>query len=232
VSSRAPAASSYATARPGLGLETTWWREGYRYVAGVDEVGRGALFGPVVAAAVVLPPDWSLLEAPGLADSKLLSPEKRERLHELIATQADAVAVGVVAAAVIDQVGIVRATVAAMSESLGRLSVRPEMVIVDGRGPLPGGYRACAVIDGDALCGSVAAASIVAKVTRDHLVCELALLFPEYGLERNKGYGTEEHLQALKHIGPCRLHRRTFAPVAAAWEQRGWRVDRAGQDDG
>mgnify|MGYP005840488389 CR=1 FL=1 len=198
-------------------MEKTWWREGYRRIAGVDEAGRGALFGPVVAAAVVLPPDWDQGKAPGLADSKLLSPEKRESLYDLIVAEADAVAVGVIAAAVIDKVGIVPATVAAMSEALGHLSVRPDMIIVDGPGPLPVGYRACAVIDGDALCGSVAAASVVAKVTRDRLVCELAVSFPEYGLEHNKGYGTEEHLRALKQFGPCRLHRRSYAPVAAAW---------------
>jgi len=182
-------------------------------VAGVDEVGRGSLFGPVVAAAVVLSPDWDPARAPGLADSKLLTPAKRDRVFQLILAEAESVAVGVMPADAIDARGILPATVAAMSMALGRLSVPPDMVIVDGTGPLPGGYRACALIDGDALCASVAAASVVAKVSRDALVCELAKLYPGYGLEHNKGYGTEEHRAALERLGPSPLHRRSYAPV-------------------
>jgi len=201
-------------------LETTWWREGYRRIAGVDEAGRGALFGPVVAAGVVLPVDWSIEQAPGLADSKLLTPDRRESLYHVVVAEARAWAVGVASAAVVDEIGIVRATLRAMSEALAGLGCPIDMVVVDGLGPPPAGRRACTLIDADRHCASVAAASIVAKVTRDRMICELAHRFPAYGLERNKGYSTPEHLNALASLGPSPLHRRTFAPVAAALRDR------------
>lgn len=203
--------------RPDLICECTWWREGYRRVAGVDEAGRGALFGPLVAAAVILPPDVDLGRLPGLADSKLLPPHVREVLYDHILAEAEAVGVGVVSAAVVDGAGLQKANVRAMTRALEALPATPEVVLVDGLGPCPPGYRTCALIDGDALCASVSAASIVAKVVRDRLVCELATIFPGYSLESNKGYSTVEHLAALERLGPTRLHRRSFAPVAVAW---------------
>jgi len=204
---------------PRLVMERTWWREGYRCVAGVDEAGRGALFGPVVAAAVVFPMDWDVDQICGLADSKLLAPERREEIHQLIVAQAEDIGFGVVDAAVVDRAGIVPATLMAMSKALADLSVRPGMVIVDGVGPLPAGYRACAFIRADMHCASVAAASVIAKVRRDKMVCELAKEFPQYGLERNKGYGTREHQEALALYGPTPLHRRSFASVVCSPEK-------------
>ena len=197
-----------------LSLEATWWREGYRWVAGVDEAGRGALFGPVVAAAVVLPPDVELDLLPRLADSKLLSPRVRESLLSQIEKVALAVGVAAVSAAAVDHLGIRCANILAMQRALERLSPAPDFVLVDGIGPCPRGYRACAVVDGDRLCASVSAASIVAKVTRDRLVTELAAVFPGYGLEQHKGYGTAGHRRALEALGPTPLHRRSFAPVS------------------
>ncbi|NPV07718.1 MAG: ribonuclease HII [Anaerolineae bacterium] len=201
--------------RPDLVCECTWWREGYRRVAGVDEAGRGALFGPLVAAAVILPPDLDLSRLPGLADSKLLSPHAREALYDRILAEAEAVGVGAVSAATVDRAGLQKANVEAMTRALEALPVRPDLVLVDGLGPCPQGYRTSALIDGDALCASISAASIVAKVARDRLVCELATIFPGYSLECNKGYSTAEHLASLQRLGPTRLHRRSFAPVAA-----------------
>ncbi|MHB0876117.1 MAG: ribonuclease HII [Anaerolineae bacterium] len=194
-------------------LEATWWCEGYRRVAGVDEVGRGALFGPVVAAAVVLPAGWALERIPGLRDSKLASRPQRERLYECVLAEAVSVAVGVCSAAIIDEIGIAPATLRAMGDALSGLASPAEMVIVDGLGPLPRGYHGCALVDADALCASTSAASIVAKVTRDRLVRSLAPSFPGYCLEANVGYGTAAHLVALATLGPSPLHRRTFAPV-------------------
>ena len=201
---------------PDLTLEATWWLEGYRLVAGVDEVGRGALFGPVVAAAVVLPSGWQASAIPGLCDSKLATPAKREELYDSIVAAAQELCVGIVSAAEIDALGISRATLKAMQLALDGLAEPAEMVIVDGIGPLPQGYRVCAAIDADALCSTVAAASIVAKVRRDRLVCELARDYPGYRLEENKGYATPEHLEALRLLGPTPLHRRSFAPVLAS----------------
>lgn len=197
-------------------LETTWRREGYVRVAGVDEVGRGALFGPVVAAAVILPPEWRPELAPGLRDSKLLTPEQRERIYECLVAQVAAHAVGVVPASTIDEIGIAPAVVQAMSLAVAGLSLSPQLLVVDGRGPLPPGCAGCAVIDGDALCASVAAASVIAKVSRDRLIRDLSRSYPGYDLEHNMGYGTPRHLAALSELGQTPLHRRSFAPVASA----------------
>ncbi len=182
---------------PSLSVESTWWREGYRLVAGVDEAGRGALFGPVVAAAVILPPDVDLGCLPGLADSKLIGPQVRAELLIRIASTAVAVGVAAASAAIVDQIGIQKANLLAMQRALENLSPAPEIVLVDGLGPVPAAHRVCAMIGADRLCASVSAASIVAKVTRDRLVTELAQVFPGYGLDRHKGYGTTAHLQCL-----------------------------------
>lgn len=206
-------------------LEATWWCEGYRRVAGVDEVGRGALFGPVVAAAVILPVGWTLDRIPGLRDSKLASLRQREALYECIMAGVVAAAVGVCPAAVIDEIGIAPATLRAMVDALAGLGAPADMVILDGIGPLPKGQRGCALIDADALCASTSAASIVAKVSRDRLIRSLARSFPGYGLEENVGYSTAEHKAALAALGPTPLHRRSFAPVRDAWSVRVDTVD-------
>lgn len=203
---------------PNLALEATWWREGYRRVAGVDEVGRGALFGPVVAAAVMLPPDFDLEQLPHLADSKLLSPQVRESLLDPIAALALSIGVAAISGPDIDRLGIQRANLMAMQRALESLSPAPDVVVVDGTGLNPSGYRACGMAHADRLCASVSAASIVAKVLRDRLVTELASVFPGYGLERHKGYGTPEHRLALETLGPTPLHRRSFAPVSTLIE--------------
>lgn len=189
------------------------WRNGIARVAGLDEAGRGPLAGPVVAAAVIIAPERRIR---GLADSKLLSPERREELFEVIRIRALAVGVGVVDHETIDRVNILEATRLAMREALRELPVPPELVITDfvALPALPWPQRN--LVDGDARCATVAAASIVAKVTRDRIMVELDERFPEYGFARHKGYGTPDHLAALDRHGPCPVHRRTFSGV---WRQ-------------
>ncbi len=187
------------------------YRRAYQLIAGVDEVGRGALAGPVVAAAVILPEDF---DHPDLNDSKCLSAEKREELYEIIISQAVTWAVAQIENVEIDEIGILKASLKAMAKALESLSPRPQIALIDGRFTTPWPGLQKAVVDGDALCRSIAAASIVAKVTRDRLMQEAAQSFPVYGFERHKGYATRQHLEALKAHGPCPLHRLSFRPVA------------------
>jgi ribonuclease HII len=193
--------------------EAQAWRTGVARVAGVDEAGRGPLAGPVVAAAVILDPGRRIR---GLADSKLLLPERREALDAEIRARALAVGIGVVDHATIDRINILQATRRAMAEALARLAPPPDLVITDfvALPALPCPQRN--LVDGDARCASVAAASIVAKVTRDRLMREADILYPAYGFARHKGYATPDHLAALDRHGPCPFHRRTFAGV---WRQ-------------
>lgn len=193
--------------------EALAWRTGVARVAGVDEAGRGPLAGPVVAAAVIIAPERRIR---GLADSKLLTAERREELFALIQAQALAIGVGIVDHLTIDRVNILRATRLAMTEALGQLGVTPELIITDfvALDGLPCPQKN--LVDGDQRCASVAAASIVAKVTRDRLMLKADKAFPEYGFARHKGYATAEHLAALDRLGPSPLHRRTFAGV---WRQ-------------
>jgi ribonuclease HII len=193
--------------------EARAWRAGVGLVAGVDEAGRGPLAGPVVAAAVILDPGRRVR---GLQDSKVLTPERREELFLVISERARAIGVGIVDHGTIDRINILRATETAMLEALTRLAVAPELVITDFVA-----LRALAcpqknLVDGDARCATVAAASIIAKVTRDRMMLELDTKYPEYGFARHKGYATPEHLTALDRLGPCPIHRRTFAGV---WRQ-------------
>ena len=188
-------------------FEAQAWRTGLTRVAGVDEAGRGPLAGPVVAAAVVIAPDRRVR---GLADSKVLSPERREELYALIQHRAVAVGVGIVDHLTIDRVNILEATRLAMGQALAALAVVPELIITDFVS-----LRACPcpqrnLVDGDARCATVAAASIVAKVTRDRLMRELDTEFPAYGFARHKGYATAEHIAAIDRHGLCPLHRRSF----------------------
>ena len=190
--------------------EETAWAKGVR-LAGVDEVGRGPLAGPVVAAVVVLDP-----RAPigGLRDSKLLSPRQRVRLARLIRAQAVAWAVGRVGPARIDTDNVLQATWRAMRRALGRLAVEPGLVLVDGplRIPrLPWPQRA--IVRGDRRCASIAAASILAKVARDAFMIRVDRRYPDYGFRQHKGYATAAHLEALARLGPCPLHRRSFRGV-------------------
>lgn len=185
---------------------------GYACVCGIDEAGRGPLAGPVVAAAVVLPPGLAL---PGLNDSKKLTARRREALYTQLREDARVlIGVGLAAAAEIDRLNILRATHVAMARAVLSLPSTPDFCLIDGlpvpQFPLP--QRA--LVKGDARCLSIAAASIVAKVTRDRLMQDLAQQYPGYGFEKHAGYGTAAHLAALRRLGPCPEHRRSFAPVA------------------
>ena len=182
-------------------------------VAGVDEAGRGPLAGPVVAAAVVLDLtlDWD-----GVGDSKTLSAARREMLYAQVLSRSRAFAWCVTGARAIDRDNIRRATLTSMRRAVERLRVAPGVVLVDGLDRVPG--LACvqhAVVDGDAKCLSIAAASILAKVVRDRIMERLDRVYPQYGFARHKGYGTPEHLEALRTHGPCPLHRMSYAPVSA-----------------
>ena len=208
---------------PVLSEELQSWRSGLRRVAGVDEAGRGPMAGPVVAAAVVLDPSDAASWWAGLRDSKLLSARARERLAEAIWRQAE-VGVGMVAADVIDAVGIALATYQAMRLALEHLGLTPDYVLVDGRPPTGVCQRLLALphkalVGGDRRCLSIAAASIVAKVERDRLMLEYDSLFPGYGFARHKGYPTAGHALALAELGPCAIHRRSWAPVRAILER-------------
>ncbi len=187
------------------------YRKTFGLLAGVDEVGRGALAGPVVAAAVILPEDF---DHPELNDSKCLSPAKREELYEIIISKAVSWGISQVENAEIDEIGILKASLKAMALALESLSPPPQLALIDGRFTTPWTGLQKAIIDGDALCRSIAAASIVAKVFRDRLMIKAAEAFPQYGFERHKGYGTREHLEALRTYGPCPIHRFSFRPVA------------------
>jgi ribonuclease HII len=193
--------------------EAQAWRAGVARIAGVDEVGRGPLAGPVVAAAVIFDPARRVKR---LADSKVLTADRREELYSLIWERAVAVGVGIVDHLTIDRINILQATILAMREAITGLAIVPDLVITDFVA-LPG--LPCAqrnLVDGDARCATVAAASIVAKVTRDRLMLEADKQFPEYGFARHKGYGTADHLAALDRHGACPIHRRTFSGV---WRQ-------------
>ena len=190
--------------------EEAAWRRGLQ-VAGVDEVGRGPLAGPVVAAAVILDAR-SPIE--GLRDSKLLSPSQRARLAPVIRARALAWSVGKVGAARIDAENVLQATWRAMRRALGRLTVPPGLVLVDGHLRIPGlHWPQRALIQGDRRCASIAAASILAKVARDALMVRADGRWPDYGFRRHKGYATAAHLEALARLGPCPLHRRSFHGV-------------------
>lgn len=181
-------------------------------LAGVDEAGRGPLAGPVVAAAVMLNPQRPI---EGLADSKVVSGRKRERLYERIL--ADALCVGIASASVeeIDRINILQATLLAMQRAVAALRLRPQRVLVDGNRAPPLPMPVAAVVKGDAKVAAISAASIVAKVTRDRLCGELHAAYPVYGFDAHKGYPTAEHLAALREHGPCPEHRTSFAPVKA-----------------
>lgn len=189
--------------------ERNLYAQGYLHIAGVDEVGRGPLAGPVVSAAVILPPDCYL---PGLTDSKQLSETAREVFYAQIEEQAIAIGIATVSESDIDQWNILQATVKAMQEAVALLNPQPSYLLVDAL-TLPNGIPQQGVIAGDRQSVSIAAASVIAKVTRDRLMKELAQIYPQYGFERNMGYGTKEHLQAIATHGVTEVHRRTFAGV-------------------
>lgn len=200
---------------PDLSFEDKCRSRGHRVIAGVDEAGRGPLAGPVSAAAVILPDDF---ECPGLDDSKRLTEKKREALFEVL-LEDPSIRWGhaFVDAEEIDRVNILRATHLGMQRSVEQLGVAVDHCLIDGL-PVPNfPISHEGIVKGDSLSLSIAAASIIAKVMRDRKMTAYAVEFPEYGFERHKGYGTKQHLAALRTHGPCRIHRRSFQPVAQ-WE--------------
>ncbi len=187
--------------------ERDCWMNGLMRVAGVDEAGRGPLAGPVVAAAVIFEPEYFI---DGVNDSKLLSPEEREELYERIIVEALTYGVGIVHHDVIDSINILQATYRAMHEAIIHLSITPSILLIDGNRFLDNGIAYKTIIDGDALSFSIAAASIIAKVTRDRMMVEYDKQFPGYGFAQHKGYATPQHRDAIKQMGLCEIHRRSF----------------------
>jgi ribonuclease HII len=193
-------------------------RRGYRWIAGLDEAGRGPLAGPVVAAAVILPTRCRLV---GVDDSKQVSEPERTRLYDVIVQRARGVAIGVATEQEIDRLNILEATRLAMSRALALLTPQADYLLIDAMTLSGLGTSSRSIIKGDTLSISVAAASIVAKVTRDRMMAAYHRAYPEYNFLSHKGYGTDEHLQRLARHGPCAIHRRTFAPVAQLLHSHG-----------
>jgi len=182
-------------------------RRGFDAIAGVDEAGRGPLAGPVVAAAVILPPDYTNGE---IRDSKRLTPRKRESLYTTIRNDAISVGLGIMEASAIDRINILQATLSAMKMAVSNLSPQPDYVLIDGIHAIDSPLTQETIVKGDSLSISVAAASIIAKVSRDHIMDRYHVLYPQYNFLKNKGYGTEEHRKAVKEYGRCKVHRRSF----------------------
>ena len=176
-------------------------------ICGVDEAGRGPLAGPVCAAAVILPPE---LEIPGLNDSKKLTDKKRRALYDIIVEEAVSYGISMASEQEIDEINILQATFNAMERAMDQLTVRPALALIDGNRERPFPVPVQTVVKGDSLSANIAAASILAKVTRDRYMEEMAERYPQYGFEIHKGYGTKAHYAALTEHGPCPIHRRTF----------------------
>ena len=187
--------------------ENAAMQEGYRVVCGVDEAGRGPLAGPVCAAAVILP--WGV-QIDGLNDSKKLTDKKRRELYDVIAEKAVSFGIAMASEKEIDEINILQATFLAMQRAIDQLSVKPDLALIDGNRARDFGLPVRTIVKGDSLSASIAAASILAKVTRDRLMEELDGKYPEYGFAVHKGYGTKRHYEALRQYGPCEIHRRTF----------------------
>ena len=187
--------------------ENNCFAQGYRVVCGVDEAGRGPLAGPVCAAAVILPPN---VEIPGLNDSKKLSDKKRRELFPVIKETAVAYGIAFADHQEIDKINILQATYLAMERAMGQLSVKPEIALIDGNRAKVFGLPVQTIVHGDSLSASIAAASVLAKVTRDDLMLEMADKYPGYGFGIHKGYGTKAHYEALQTLGPSPIHRMTF----------------------
>lgn len=188
-------------------IEHAVFEQGYKLVCGVDEAGRGPLAGPVCAAAVILPPD---LEIPGLDDSKKLSDKRRRELFPIIQEQAVAYGIGFASHEEIDSINILQATFLAMERAIAQLSVKPEFALIDGNREKDFGLPVKTVVKGDSLSASIAAASVLAKVSRDVLMEQYAEEYPQYGFEIHKGYGTKAHYEALRQFGPSPIHRMSF----------------------
>ena len=188
-------------------IEKEYFSDGIQYICGVDEAGRGPLAGPVCAAAVILPPE---IDIPGLNDSKKLTDKKRRELMPIIMEQAVSYSIAMVDHRKIDEINILQATLLAMEQAISGLQIKPDLALIDGNRMKDFGVKAQTVVHGDSLSASIAAASVLAKVTRDDLMLQMAQEFPGYGFEIHKGYGTKAHYEALEHLGPCPIHRLTF----------------------
>ena len=189
-------------------IEKDLYEKGFKNICGIDEAGRGPLAGPVVVAGVIMPKD-SMIE--GVNDSKKVSEKKREELYEIITKEAISYGIGIIDQKEIDRINILNATKEGLTMAVKELNPRPDLIIVDALTKIDtDGIPYQSIIKGDAKCYSISAASIIAKVTRDRLMVEYDSLYPGYGFAKNMGYGTAEHIDALKKIGPCAIHRRTF----------------------
>ncbi|WP_294976639.1 ribonuclease HII [uncultured Leuconostoc sp.] len=196
-------------------FERYYWQQGIINIAGIDEVGRGPLAGPVIAAAVILPSNFHSID---VIDSKQLSTKKREELYHVIIEQAVSIGVGIVDAAIIDDINIYQAARLAMTKAVKDLAPEPEVLLIDAMSlDIP--IIQESLIKGDTLSNSIGAASIIAKVTRDRLMTEYSVTYPGYGFENNAGYGTKEHLDGLKERGTTPIHRRSFQPVRDQLQQ-------------
>ena len=189
-------------------IENQMHKEGTKYICGIDEAGRGPLAGPVVVAAVIMPKD-SMIE--GVNDSKKVSEKKREALYDQILNEAIAYGIGIIDQKEIDEINILNATKKGLTTAVKELKVRPDRIIVDALDKIDtDGIPYTPIIKGDAKCYSIAAASIIAKVTRDRIMREWDEIYPQYGFEKHKGYGTKAHIEAIKEYGPTPLHRKSF----------------------
>lgn len=193
-----------------LKFEKTAYSNGFAYVAGIDEAGRGPLAGPVMAAAVILPAGLSII---GVDDSKKLTPGKRENLFEIIMAQALSVGVGIVSPVEIDRINILQATRRAMLAAVQQLSPQPDYLLIDGISTIDSDVPQKTIKKGDSLSLSIAAASIIAKVTRDRFMIEMDAKYPGYGFAGHKGYGSAAHMEAIRRLGPSLIHRLTFGGV-------------------
>jgi ribonuclease HII len=191
-------------------FEKMYYRHGYRRIAGVDEAGRGPLAGPVVAAAVILPEEGIGAK---LFDSKKISSNKRDGLYQIILAEAKGVGIGIIGQEEIDRINILQATLNAMVLAIGNLPIPPDFVLIDGLQGFPLSIPQKPIRKGDQLSNSIAAASIIAKVTRDRMMLEYHQKYPQYNFAKHKGYGTEEHRRAIERFGICELHRKTFQGV-------------------
>ena len=188
-------------------IENSHFENGVTVICGVDEAGRGPLAGPVCAAAVILPRG---LEIPGLNDSKKLTDKRRRELMPIIKEQALAYGIAFASHEEIDQINILQATFLAMERALAQLNIRPDLALIDGNRQKDFGIKVETVVKGDSRSANIAAASVLAKVTRDDYMEEMAKVYPGYGFEVHKGYGTKAHYEALRNMGPCAIHRMTF----------------------
>jgi ribonuclease HII len=196
--------------QPSFEYEKSLFNSGFYNIAGTDEAGRGPLCGPVVAACVILDPK-NLPE--GLNDSKKLTPLQRDSLYAIIQEKAVSIGIGIIDEKKIDKFNISRSSIIAMTKAIQSIKPEPDYILIDGNRKLPLKVQQSTIIQGDAKCMSIAAASIIAKVIRDRIMFKLHTLYPEYKLAKNKGYPTKEHFEALSEFGPAKIHRRSFNPV-------------------